>query len=84
GPQCVNQGGFMGFLSCQILTWSLNVIKDIQNWIADVLFATEPLALGNPDDPVRQVWGNFRVIANMFLVIAFLVIIYSLATGRGD
>lgn len=34
-------------------------------------------------DPVRTHWGNFLNIANIILVIAFLVVIYSTATSTG-
>ena len=34
-------------------------------------------------DPVRTHWGNFLSIANIILIIAFLVVIYSTATSTG-
>ena len=34
-------------------------------------------------DPVRTHWGNFLNIANIILIIAFLVVIYSTATSTG-
>lgn len=78
--QCESEGLF-GFFACEMLVWTLNVMKQVQEWIAEVLFETRPLVVGDTDDELYQVWSNIRDVANILLVLAFMFVIYSLAVS---
>ena len=56
--------------------------------ITDILYGTIAKMLVDQteltkSDTVRKHWGNFLTIANIILIIAFLVVIYSTATSTG-
>ncbi len=56
--------------------------------ITDILYGTIAKMLVDQteitkSDTVRKHWGNFLTIANIVLIIAFLVVIYSTATSTG-
>lgn len=79
GPECVNEGGFMGFISCDVLVTVIGWIAGLQEAIARVLFENDPLTVGVTDDPRYAVWSTFRNIANGLLILAFMFVIFSLA-----
>ena len=79
GPQCVSEGGFTGFISCDLLTTIIGWIAGLQEAIARVLFESDPLVVGATEDPRYQVWSTFRDIANGLLILAFMSVIFSLA-----
>lgn len=78
GPQCEAEG-LIGLFSCDIMMWVLEKIKDLQQWIVDLLFETDPLVVDGTDNPIYKIWSNIRNVANALLVVAFMAIIFSLA-----
>ncbi|MEX0749016.1 MAG: hypothetical protein WD467_02035 [Candidatus Saccharimonadales bacterium] len=79
--ECVNEGGLFGVLMCDALVWTLSALESVQSLIVEVLFETKPLIVGDTSDPLFQIWGNIRDVANILLVVAFMFVIYSLAVS---
>ena len=81
--------------SCEVngtnpLSWGIcpiiNGMGDLVDWIFDSfiypLLETPPLVV-NPNSGMFKVWSGFRLIANIILVIVFLVMIFGQAIGGG-
>ena len=56
-----------------VMSWFLGYISDTLNWTM----------LTDNTDTLRSVWQDFLTIANVVFVIAFLIMIYSMATSTG-
>lgn len=72
------------------LTWILcpvfNLLSDGAQWIfQDIVqpFLISPPISTDPQDPSFQIWSNFRVYGDIFLIIALLVIVFGESIGGG-
>jgi hypothetical protein len=77
--QAACTGGSLGWVLCPVAT----LMQDLIKWVADIigsLMETKPIA-GNAS--LQNVWGTFVGFANLLLVIAFLIVIFSQATSIG-
>lgn len=75
-PRCT--GGMLGWFLCPMT----ELFKNLVQWAADAMetvLKTPPLANSN----IQSVWATFVGIANLLLVLAFLVVIFSQATSIG-
>ena len=76
------QAGFLGFgwLFCPGANLIERFMNGFLNWIDDQLNWT---MLAENDGAIRERWQDFLNIANIAFAIAFLVMIYSMATSTG-
>ena len=80
-----NFWGF-GWIFCPGQNLITELINGMVGWIADSMKWTilaDDSATNTAGLTVRQVWQNFLNIANVVFVIAFLIMIYSMATSTG-
>jgi len=75
---CAVEG--VGWIICPILRFMGTLNDAAFGFISDFL-TIEPKLL--TDNDTRAAWSNFRDIANVAFVIAFLIIVYSQITGTG-
>jgi hypothetical protein len=81
-PECEFSNDPMSWILCPIF----NGAADFSNWILDSIITpfliTAPVSTA-PSDPIYQVWSNFRLYGDIFLVIALLVLVFGEAIGGG-
>lgn len=80
-----NFWGF-GWIFCPGQNLITELINGMVGWIADSMKWTilaDDSATNTAGLTIRQVWQNFLNIANVVFVIAFLIMIYSMATSTG-
>lgn len=83
GTSCVIDG--LGWIVCPLLYGAANLNDWMFDWIKDVL-TLNPLQMTKADGTSTEqyaVWQAIRNIANVLLVIAFILIIFSQMTGVG-
>lgn len=71
----------IGWMMCPLLTAATGFADMIWK-LFESLLVTDPLT-SDTADPIYRTWSGFRNVANVLLVIAFLVIIYSQISGAG-
>ena len=76
---CMQKGGVLASIMCPVLEAISQTFQDLFKWILNSLFQYDGIA----NDGLRSSWQNFLPIANILLVIVFLVLIYSVATNNG-
>lgn len=72
----------IGWLICPVLRSAAKAGDYAFTFIAQSFLAIEP-ALFSSEGGTIKAWGVMRNIANVVFVVMFLVVIYSLLTGRG-
>lgn len=73
--------GAFGWVLCPVT----QNMSDVIMWITkalDAMLRVQPLSL-NTNSPLYKVWSNIQNIANILLIIVFLVIVFSQATSYG-
>ena len=83
---CNSKLGIFGWIFCPGANLVSELINGMVGWIADSMKWTilaDDSATNTAGLTVRQVWQNFLNIANVVFVIAFLIMIYSMATSTG-
>lgn len=80
GVNC--QGGPMGWLFCPMINYMTDALQ-ITSRLIDSLMQVRFLAQEGDSEKIKQAWGAFLSIANILLVIAFMVIVFSQSTGAG-
>jgi hypothetical protein len=81
-PECEASGFSLSWILCPIF----NMFSDTAHWIFQSIvqpfLITTPIST-DPNDPSYQIWSNFRIYGDIFLVIALLVIVFGQAIGGG-
>ena len=80
GDECASELHGFGSIICSGQNLFANIVDILYGIIANILLSQTEIT---KSDPVRKHWGNFLSIANIILIIAFLVVIYSTATSTG-
>lgn len=80
GVNC--QGGPMGWLFCPMINYMTDALQTIARLI-DSLMQIKFLAQTGSANSIETAWRAFLSIANIMLVIAFMVIVFSQSTGAG-
>ena len=80
-PDC--NAGMLGWILCPVVNDGFSFLQTAFQGLISTLFSYQGFA-GDNADTIMKAWGNFVTIANIILVITFLIIIYSAATGGGD
>jgi hypothetical protein len=76
-------GGVLGWILCPLVTIASEAIKYVAPWMEQQLLV-QPMAAGASQTVALQaVWQIIVGIANLLLVIAFLIVIFSQATSLG-
>jgi hypothetical protein len=78
-PQC--DGGALGWIICPVMSLAFSAATTVLGWF-DNLLHTSPV-FGDTSGPVFAAWNNIRGIANTFLILAFVILIFSQATSIG-
>ncbi|EDK72298.1 hypothetical protein TM7_0584 [candidate division TM7 genomosp. GTL1] len=73
--------GMLGWLFCPLAELARNISETVAGTVEGLLYV-EPLTLST-NSPIYITWTLVRDIANITLVILFLIIIFSQATSRG-
>jgi hypothetical protein len=81
-PTCESSGFSLGWILCSVFNW----ISDGAHWIFSSIvqpfLVTTPIST-DPSDASYQIWSNFRIYGDIFLIIALLVIVFGQAIGGG-
>lgn len=72
-------GGALGWMLCPLVDVFTDVINTTAGFLNNLLFISP---IGS-NTSLQSIWGTFVGIANLLLVIAFLVVIFSQATSIG-
>lgn len=75
-------GGALGWLLCPLMDLMSSVIGQLANAIGDFM-KFQPLTGSDSGKAIQAVWQVTVVPANLILVIAFLIVIFSQATSMG-
>jgi len=76
---CDNTVDGIGWILCPVLN-ALGGLDDAMWGLVSTLLTVSPL---QQSDATYKVWGAFRSLANVALIIIFLIIIFSQLTGQG-
>lgn len=86
-PSCEDTSGFgLGWIVCKVVEGMAATADFMYSNIIQPLLATDPINITNPGhDPTHtyQIWSQFRVYGDVFLVIALLVIVFGESVGGG-
>ncbi len=85
-PTCESSGVELSWIFCPVINGLAEAVDDIYSGIIQPLLETKPLDLASPaDDPqhIFDIWSNFRVYGNIFLVIALLAIVFGESISGG-
>ncbi len=79
---CYDAAGAMGWILCPIIKSIGGALNSIYEWVADS-FLTIDSYLVSSNSATHTAWLIFQRIANVILIIFFIVIIFSQLTGWG-
>lgn len=85
-PQCETSGFAFSWFFCQVINGLAGACHDLYNDFIQPFLETKPINVGNPQqDPTHtyDIWKNFRLYGDVFLVIALLVIVFGESIGGG-
>lgn len=90
-PTCESDGGFsLSWLVCPIINWIVSAENDLEGVISNLL-QTKTINFNNISpgsgkgysSSIYSVWNSFRVIANILLVLALLIVVFGESIGGG-
>ncbi len=85
-PQCETSGFALSWAFCAIINGLAGAMNDLYNDFIQPFLETKPINVTNPQGDkthVYEIWSNFRVYGDIFLVIALLVIVFGESVGGG-
>lgn len=87
-PDQTCAAGALGWLLCPLMTLMGDVMGSVARIIGqfmefDPLITSSPNDMSQPGNVIRSIWQKLVGIANLLLVIAFLIVIFSQATSIG-
>lgn len=80
GTNC--QGGALGWILCPLIDYMTQGLRVVAGLI-DGLMQVRFLAQDDSSKPIELAWRAFLSVANILLVVAFMVIIFSQSTSLG-
>ncbi|MDB5168787.1 MAG: hypothetical protein JWO41_143 [Candidatus Saccharibacteria bacterium] len=86
GPSCEAHGTNLSWILCPIIDIASHAIQSIYNNMIQPLLVTKAIDItNNPADPTHtfQIWSNFRLIGDIFLVAALIIVVYAQSIGGG-
>lgn len=75
-------GGALGFVLCPLINIAADGIRAVASFI-DSMMQFRMLIGDESSGVIRSAWGNFVGVANIMLVIAFMIIIFSQSSSIG-
>ena len=83
-PKCESKGISISWIVCGIVNWLASATDAIYTLVIVPWLNVDTLGdIANPDTTIFKSWSNLRVIGNIVLVIAMLVIVFGQAIGGG-
>jgi hypothetical protein len=80
---CESSGFSLAWILCPIINLMSTSIDGIYSHLIKPLLETSPLSLSTQNNPQYDVWSQFRILGDVFLVIALLVIVFGQSFGGG-
>jgi hypothetical protein len=85
-PSCEASGFNLSWILCPVINGLADATDGLYTSLIQPLLATQPIDLVTPDkDPTHtfEIWSNFRIYGDVFLVIALLVVVFGESIGGG-
>ena len=85
-PQCETSGFALSWAFCAIINGLAGAMNDLYNDFIQPFLETKPINVTNPQGDkthVYDIWSQFRIYGDIFLVIALLVIVFGESIGGG-
>ena len=87
-PKECAAGDLIGWIICPIVVWSSKGIDAIYEILSDNFFKINPDFVSeklpnDKDSPLKTIWQSFRDLANIIIILVFLISIASYLTGFG-
>jgi hypothetical protein len=79
---CESSGFSLNWILCPIWNASNDFVQWMLNTVILPLLKTDDFL--DPTGPIYQIWSQFRIYANIFLIIALIVIVFGQALGTSD
>lgn len=80
---CYSNSGAMGWIMCPIISGASDALQDLYEDVLQDFLQVDPALLSSEDRGTYEAWNIFRNLANVALIIIFLVVIISQLTGYG-
>lgn len=80
GGDCGGGIPIISDLICNLVKWAFNVIYEMFTWVIEGL-TNPPDVLNDQGGIMDQIWGSLRNIANVFFLLAFLLVIFQYVTN---
>lgn len=80
---CYSNSGAMGWIMCPIISGASDALQDLYEDVLQDFLQIDPALLSSEDQGTYEAWNIFRNLANVALIIIFLVVIISQLTGYG-
>lgn len=79
------EGAILAWLFCPIINGLAHAVAGIYSGFVEPMLKVDPIPTSNtgPNAYIFQIWQNFRVFGNIFLIIALLVIVFGQSIGGG-
>lgn len=75
GPSC--KGGVLSYVLCPIYNFILSSVQFVEQKVIVPFLQITPIPVGQPNNQTYQVWQQFRNLANVGFIIAFLIMIFA-------
>lgn len=82
-PVCETSGFNLSWFVCPFITGLAETSDKVYNEIIQPLLVARDVGYLDPSENLYKIWNSFRVIANIFLVIGLLVIVFGQTIGGG-
>jgi hypothetical protein len=79
---CESSGFSLAWIVCPVINLMSKAVDGIYSTLIEPLLITTPLSL-DTSTANYQVWSTFRIIGDIFLVIALLVVVFGQSVGGG-
>lgn len=80
---CESSGFSLSWIMCPVINGLSDTVQGIYTKVIVPLLSIKPLSTDTNNNKIYKAWGTFRVIANILLVIALLVIVFGESLGGG-
>lgn len=80
---CFAEAGALGWIMCPVIRILDENMTDIYAWVEDNFLQVNVDIFSNEANGIEETWDIFRNIANIFLIIAIIIVIISQLTGVG-
>lgn len=82
-PSCESTGVTLAWIVCPIITGLSNAVDGIYNNVITPMLQLDTEQSSDTWKQTKTAWSNFRIYADIFLVIALLVIVFGQTIGGG-